>query len=182
MRIGNESDAPRLHIGAYSAIVERIGRNPIRAVANADGTVNPDPAWVSARIRTAEMPIIGRVTGDVVMLPQLEAALEEIVTRGLADRINTYDGCYLPRFIARDPSRQLSFHTFGTATDLNASTNYRGIPGAIDRTVVSISRRGASPGVATGTTPTRCPSSWPRSCRPADLLERSGGPAADGPR
>ena len=51
--------------------------------ANPDGTVTPDPAWVSANIRTEEMPIIGRVTGHRVMLPQLRGALNEVVTRGL---------------------------------------------------------------------------------------------------
>ena len=109
--------------------------------ANPDGTVLPDPAWVRANIRTEVMPIIGSVTGHRVMLPQLRAALSEVVTRGLADKIHTYDGCYVPRFIAKDPSRGLSFHTFGTAIDLNAATNYRGIPGDIDRTVVAIFKR-----------------------------------------
>ena len=109
--------------------------------ANPDGTVLPDPAWVRANIRTEVMPIIGPVTGHRVMLPQLRAALTEVLTRGLADKIHSYDGCYVPRFIAKDPARGLSFHTFGTAIDLNASTNYRGIPGDIDRTVVSIFKR-----------------------------------------
>ena len=106
--------------------------------ANGDGTVNPDPAWVSANIRTEVMPIIGRVTGHRVMLPQLRGALNQIVGLGLSSKIHTYDGCYVPRFIARTPSRGLSFHTYGTAIDLNASTNYRGIAGDMDRTVVSI--------------------------------------------
>ncbi len=109
--------------------------------ANPDGTVAPDPKWVAANIRTEEMPIIGRVTGHRVMLPQLRAALNDIVTRGLSDKIKTYDGCYVPRFIARDPSKGLSFHTYGTAIDLNASTNYRGIAGDIDRTVVAIFKK-----------------------------------------
>ena len=47
----------------------------------------------------------------------------------------------MPRFIGRDPSRGLSFHTYGTAIDLNAADNYRGIAGAMDRTVVSIFKR-----------------------------------------
>jgi hypothetical protein len=109
--------------------------------ANPDGTVIPEAAWVNANIRTEFMPIIGRVTGHRVMLPQLRAALQEIANLGLSNKIKTYDGCYVPRFIAKDPSRGLSFHTFGTAIDLNASTNYRGIPGDIDRTVVAIFKR-----------------------------------------
>ena len=109
--------------------------------ANSDGTVDPDPSWVSRNIRTMEIPIIGKVTGHRVMLPQLQAAMKEVVARGLSSKINTYDGCYVPRFIAHDPSKGLSFHTFGTAIDLNASTNYRGIAGDMDRTVVKIFKR-----------------------------------------
>ena len=109
--------------------------------ANPDGTVAPDPRWVSAKITTEEMPIIGRVTGNRVMLPQLRAALNEVVTRGLSSKIYHYDGCYVPRFIAHNPAKGLSFHTFGTAIDLNAADNYRGIAGKMDRTVVSIFKK-----------------------------------------
>jgi hypothetical protein len=109
--------------------------------ANPDGTVDPDPGWVRANIRTEVMPIIGRVTGHRVMLPQLRAALNEVVSRGLSSKIYTYDGLYVPRFIARDPSRGLSFHTYGTAIDLNARDNYRGIAGKMDRQVVTIFKK-----------------------------------------
>jgi hypothetical protein len=109
--------------------------------ANPDGTVTPDPAWVAAKITTEEMPIIGRVTGNRVMLPQLRAALNEVVMNKLSSSIYHYDGCYVPRFIARDPSKGLSFHTFGTAIDLNAADNYRGIAGKMDRRVVAIFKR-----------------------------------------
>ncbi len=109
--------------------------------ANSDGTVAPDPAWVAAKITTEEMPIIGRVTGNRVMLPQLRAALNEVVINKLSSAIYTYDGCYVPRFIGRDPSRGLSFHTFGTAIDLNAADNYRGIAGKMDRRVVAIFKK-----------------------------------------
>ncbi len=109
--------------------------------ANSNGTVTPDPRWVSANIRTEEMPIIGRVTGHRVMLPQLRAALNEVVVKRLSKSIYTYDGCYVPRFIAHTPSRGLSFHTFGTAIDLNAADNYRGIAGKMDRAVVAIFKK-----------------------------------------
>ncbi len=109
--------------------------------ANPNGTVTPDPAWVSRNIVAMDVPIIGRVVGHRVMLPQLKAALNEVVTRGLASKIYHYDGCYVPRFIARDPAKGLSFHTFGTAIDLNAADNYRGIAGKMDRTVVTIFKK-----------------------------------------
>lgn len=106
----------------------------------ADGTVAPDPAWVAANIRTGRVPILGDVTCHKVMLPQLRGALREVAARGLAGKIHPdeYGGCYVPRFIARDPSRGLSLHTWGIAVDLNVPGNQRGVAGEIDRTVVSI--------------------------------------------
>jgi hypothetical protein len=109
--------------------------------ANPDGTVTPDPAWVAAKITTEVMPIIGPVTGNRVMLPQLRAALDEVVIKRLSKSIYHYDGCYVPRFIAHDPSKGLSFHTFGTAIDLNASDNQRGTVGKMDRVVVAIFKK-----------------------------------------
>ena len=216
MRLGNESAADTIHIGAYAALLNSLGPSRIDAVvnykwtgklgmrprnaiivalgeaspasilkelkryvgqkaqieilaqnpdlgatrtafltggsvaqavgsfsyrANPDGTVTPDPAWVAAKITTEEMPIIGRVTGNRVMLPQLRAALNEVVTLNLSSSIYHYDGCYVPRFIARDPAKGLSFHTFGTAIDLNAADNYRGIAGKMDRRVVTIFKK-----------------------------------------
>ena len=106
---------------------------------HADGTVTPDPKWVAASIRTEEMPIIGRVTGNKVMLPQLRGALNEVVTAGLSKAIYQYGGCYVPRYIAG--SHTLSFHSFGTAIDLNVPDNQRGTVGKMDRRVVAIFNR-----------------------------------------
>jgi hypothetical protein len=109
----------------------------------ADGTVRPEPSWVAANIRTETVPILGSVTCHRVMLPQLRAALREVVARGLAGEVNAdeYGGCYVPRFIARDPNQGLSLHTWGIAVDLNVPGNQRGTVGAINRDVVSIFKR-----------------------------------------
>jgi hypothetical protein len=110
---------------------------------NADGTVNPDPAWVGSHIRTEQVPILGAVTCNKAMLVQRRAALRDIAAAGLADKIHPgeYGGCYVPRFIARDPGQGLSFHTWGTAIDLNVAGNQRGTVGLIDRGVVAIMER-----------------------------------------
>lgn len=107
---------------------------------NSDGTVNPEARWVREYIRSEEVPILGTVTCNKAMLPQLRAALTKVQRAGLAATIHRaeYGGCYVPRFIARDPSRGLSFHTFGTAIDLNVPGNLRGTVGEIDRRVVNI--------------------------------------------
>ncbi|HET7683584.1 MAG TPA: M15 family metallopeptidase [Marmoricola sp.] len=110
---------------------------------NPDGTVNPDPSWVRDYIRTEQVPILGGVTCNKAMLIQLRAALREVVASGLAGEIHPgeYGGCYVPRFIARDPSKGLSFHTWGTAIDLNVAGNQRGTVGLIDRRIVGIFAR-----------------------------------------
>ena len=104
--------------------------------ANPNGTINPDPAWVRQFIVTETMPIIGPVRGNKVMLPQLRGALNEVVHEGLSSKIYQYGGCYVPRFIAG--TNTLSFHSFGTAIDLNVPDNQRGTVGKMDRRVVSI--------------------------------------------
>ncbi len=105
-----------------------------------NGEISPDPEWVEEYIRTEEVPILGTVTCNKAMLPQLRGALEEVVRRGLAEEIHAdeYAGCYYPRYIARDPSNGLSLHSWGIAVDLNVPGNLRGTAGEIDRTVVAI--------------------------------------------
>jgi hypothetical protein len=108
-----------------------------------NGEIAPDPAWVQEYIRTEEVPILGKVTCNKAYLPQLRAALEEVVREGLADKINPdeYAGCYYPRYIGRDPSNGLSLHSWGIAVDLNVPGNLRGTVGEIDRRVVAIFKK-----------------------------------------
>jgi hypothetical protein len=106
-----------------------------------DGTIQPDAAWVNANIVSARVPIFGRVTCHRLMIPQLRGALQEVVDTGLSASLHTYNGCYVPRFIERDPSHAISLHTWGIAIDLDAATNYRGIKGSMDPRVVTIFKR-----------------------------------------
>lgn len=109
----------------------------------ADGTIAPDPAWVAANIRTETVPILGPVTCHRLMFPQLRGALTEVVDKGLGGTIHKdeYGGCYVPRFIERDPSRSISLHTWGIAIDLNVPGNQRGTSGEMDRRVVAIFKK-----------------------------------------
>jgi hypothetical protein len=102
------------------------------------GRIAPDPAWESAHIATATVPILGSVTCNRAIFPQLIAALKDVQAQGLADKIHPgeYAGCYYPRFIAG--STQLSNHAFGLALDLNVPGNQRGTVGEMDRGVVAI--------------------------------------------
>jgi hypothetical protein len=109
----------------------------------ADGSVAPDPAWVSRHITTESVPLLGPVTCHRVLLPQLRAALQEVVDRGLSSQIHAseFGGCYVPRFIERNPERGLSLHTWGIAVDLNVPGNQRGTAGEISRDVVDIFKK-----------------------------------------
>lgn len=106
-----------------------------------DGFIRPDPAWVSANITQAEVPLIGSVTCHRLLIPQLYAALAEVEEAGLAEEIYQYNGCYVPRFIDRDPRKPLSMHAFGLAVDINTPTNQLGTQGDMDPRVVEIFER-----------------------------------------
>jgi hypothetical protein len=105
------------------------------------GHIAPQGSWVTSHISTETMPIIGPMTCNTLLFPQLRAALEEVEARGLASAIHPgqYGGCYVPRFIAGTTT--LSNHAFGLALDLNVAENQRGTVGRINRDVVSIFER-----------------------------------------
>lgn len=105
----------------------------------ADGRVIPDPGWVAANIRTEQVPLLGSITCHKAMLPQLRAALQEIVDQGLSDKVYQTAGCYYPRFIANTTS--LSNHAFGMAIDINSAENGRGTVGQMDPEVVRIFKK-----------------------------------------
>ena len=106
-----------------------------------DGTIQPDSAWVHDNIVTTSVPLLGVVTCHKLMIDQLRGALAEVEARGLGGSLHTYDGCYVPRFIERNPDNSISLHTWGIAIDLDASTNYRGIKGTMDPAIVEIFKR-----------------------------------------
>ena len=104
----------------------------------AGGRIAPQQAWVSSHISTQTMPIIGPMTCNTAIFPQLRAALDEIAADGLASAIHPqqYGGCFVPRFIAGTTT--LSNHAFGLAFDVNVPENERGTVGLINRQVVAI--------------------------------------------
>jgi hypothetical protein len=132
---------PRTAVLSGQAVSDTVGT--FSYVPHPDGTVTPDPAWVHRYIRTESVPILGRVTCNKGVLPQLRGALTEVARRGLADAVHPseYGGCYSPRFIAHDPAKGLSLHAWGIAVDLNVPGNQRGTRGEIDRRVVAIFKR-----------------------------------------
>lgn len=108
-----------------------------------NGFIRPDPSWVAANIASASVPIIGTINCHRLMIPRVRAAMEAIQEAGLARLIRPgdYGGCYVPRFIDRDPSKPLSLHAFGLAIDFNVSTNGLGTRGDMDPRIVEIFER-----------------------------------------
>jgi hypothetical protein len=105
-----------------------------------DGFIDPDPAWEAANIATGEVALLGTVTCHRLVFPQLHAAMTEIAEAELSSEINVddYGGCYVPRFIDRNPNKPLSMHAFGLAFDINVSENYLGTRGDQHPKVVEI--------------------------------------------
>jgi hypothetical protein len=138
---GTTSTGPQAGYLTGGSVADAVGS--FTFVPREDGTVAVDPAWVSANIRTEEVPVLGAVTCHRVLLPQLRGALQEVVERGLADTVRPgeYGGCFHPRYIGHDPARGLSLHSWGIAVDLNVPGNQRGTVGEIDREVVAIFKR-----------------------------------------
>jgi hypothetical protein len=107
------------------------------------GFIRPDPGWVSANIVRASVPILGTVMCHRLMIPRLSGALSEIEREGLGHLIKPreYGGCYVPRFIDRNPGLPLSNHAFGLAVDLNVPTNQLGTRGDMDPGIIAIFNR-----------------------------------------
>jgi len=102
------------------------------------GRIAPEQSWVTSHIITKNVPILGQVTCNKYLFPQLEAALQDVIEAGLQDEIHPdeFAGCYYPRFIAG--TTKLSNHSFGLALDLNVPGNQRGTVGEMDRGIVAI--------------------------------------------
>jgi hypothetical protein len=107
------------------------------------GWITIDPAWVARHIVTAKVPILGQVTCNRAVIPQLRGALAEVAHRGLARLVDPgdYAGCYAARVIAGDPGPSIAHHAWGSAIDLNAHANPLGLPPHQDARLVSIFER-----------------------------------------
>ena len=132
--------AQQIAVLTGGSVAEAVGT--FRYTVLGGGWIAPEQSWVTANIRTEQVPILGNVTCHKVIFPQLRAALLEIESTGdLAREIHPgeYAGCYYPRYIAN--TQQLSLHSFGIALDLNVPGNQRGTFGEMNRAVVAIFKK-----------------------------------------
>lgn len=82
----------------------------------------------------------GKIYGHKLLEPVFRAVFGEIMDKGLAGSLRTYDGCFVPRHKMWDPRGELSAHSWGIAIDLNAATNMPGMLGEMDLRIVEIFR------------------------------------------
>jgi hypothetical protein len=92
------------------------------------GYLDVDPAWVRTHIVTVRVPLLGEVTCNRALVPQLRDAMSSLQRRGLRSLIHSYAGCFAPRFVNRDPTAMLSHHAWGIAFDCNFAGNAYGEP------------------------------------------------------
>ena len=72
------------------------------------------------------------------IVPQLRGAMQELRAAGLGHLIRSFHGCFVPRFISRDPTSLLSHHSWGIAFDTNLAGNYYGDPPHQDPRLVDV--------------------------------------------
>lgn len=110
-----------------------------------DGSLEVDPAWTAQHITRAHIPLLGSVSCNRALLPQLRGALGEIAARGLGHLVDPrgFAGCYGPRFVNRspDPHGSISHHAWGVAVDVNVHANPFGAPPQQDKRLVEIMKR-----------------------------------------
>lgn len=91
--------------------------------------------WCVSLVPPKELKWINTATGKPVtkiycnkdMAPALELALKNVVDRGLADELHSFDGCFCIRRVRGD--EKLSTHAYALAIDANAKTNELGTDG-----------------------------------------------------
>jgi hypothetical protein len=105
------------------------------------GYLQVDPAWVREHIVTTTVPVLGRITCNRGLIPQLRGAMRELRDGGESRLIDTYNGCYVPKFVNRDPTASVSHHTWGVAFDCNIDGNAFGSPPHQDPELVELMQR-----------------------------------------
>ena len=105
------------------------------------GFIRQSPAWVRENIRTVKLPVLGEFRCHRLVIPLVRGVLEELTRRGLTHEINSFAGCYSPRFANRDPGAGLSHHAWGIALDINVPENPLGAEPNMDRRVVEVFER-----------------------------------------
>lgn len=116
---------------------------PFTYTSRGDGTIAIHGDWVQRNIVTVQIPRMGTTRCHREMVPQLYAALQEIIDEGLYDHLRPeqFGGCWVPRHILWNPSRGLSMHSWGLAIDFNVQDNWYGDEPQMDPRIVQIFKK-----------------------------------------
>ena len=113
-------------------IKERFGEFSYRPTSG--DAVVIDKTWTDANIVTVNSPLLGVFKCHRLLVPYLEAAIDDVIRSGLASHIDSADfqlagGCFNARLIrGGDKGGALSRHAYGAAIDFNPSSNpYGGV-------------------------------------------------------
>jgi D-alanyl-D-alanine carboxypeptidase len=113
------------------------------------GHLQVDPAWKTANVREVDLPIIGPLTCNRKVAAAAARALSELQSAGLGALIHGPDsrrngGCFsarVTRSLTGNSGHNLSRHTWGSAIDLNPTSNPYGGPSSMDPRVIAAFRR-----------------------------------------
>jgi hypothetical protein len=122
-------------------IKKRFGEWAGRPQPGNSGSVEIDPSWVQAHIVTVTLPVLGRVSCNKKLIPQLRAAMDQVVASGLQATIHAYDGCFSAQSALSSPSASISHNAWGAAIDINADVNRFGTPPVQDPALVELMKR-----------------------------------------
>jgi hypothetical protein len=127
LQVRGPGDTPYLRAGdaVLPAVLLKasFGEFAARPVPGSPGYLEVEPGWVRDHIVTTRIPLLGRVTCNRALIPQLRGALTSLADRGLGELIRSFHGCYVARFVGRSPTAMLSHHAWGAAFDVNLAGN-----------------------------------------------------------
>ena len=145
VQVRTERDTPFLRPGDAVLTTAQMklafGEFAARPEPGRRGYLDIDPHWVEGHLATTHVPLLGNVVCHTAVVDALRGAMHELRRRGLGDLVETYDGCFAPRFIGRDPTAMISHHSWGIAVDLNIAGNYYGVTPHQDPRLVEVMER-----------------------------------------
>jgi hypothetical protein len=136
IRSGAQTPYLRLADGVLPPQWEKVYFGEFAARPTAGGAFQIDPRWVAQHVTSARVPLLGIVRCNRALIRPLRRALAELRRARLASLVHRsdYGGCFVPRVIRG--GSDLSHHTWGSAIDVNVSSNRLGQPPDQDHRLV----------------------------------------------
>jgi hypothetical protein len=127
LQVRAPGDTPYLRAGdaVLPAVLLKasFGEFAARPVPGRPGYLEVDPRWVRTHIVSTRVPLLGGITCNRALVPQLRGAMTSLASHGLGGLIQSFHGCYVARFVGRSPRAMLSHHAWGAAFDVNLAGN-----------------------------------------------------------